>query len=496
MATSKATAGTFTIHIGGSDVTKGGFNLGQAPLAHLDSLTSLGNGGNYSSAQNVDIISFPGLLTQGPGLATLTAGDQTGAITELVNFITDKPVTSGKAYGIAATKLHEISASAVTNVGIWPHIITGATAGSSVVDFQGKVYYFFNKASGADCGMWDEATTFTDAYFSVVPTGAAALQNAPHPVATKQDIMLFGNGRYVGTFISTGVVLAPTKLDFGANATVADVAFHANAWYIAVNVGTNVSTDRQYASIYVYDASATTSLLTDELAVGAQKIGFILPIEGVLYIAYQDLTSAGGYCIGYVSGRGIKPLRYFTGTLPTFAQKSLYNNTIIFISNGKVMSCGAVTEQVPMQISQLASGGYTTVGALASPFGIPMVASTQSTSFKLVSFSGYDVNANWRSIIIPLISGVMKGYIDRVVVLTNTLGTSARCDLIVEGDQASKSGSTQQITGTSKRRFVFNSLGLTAIEDFRIFLNWANGSTTNLVKIRQIEVGGHWVEQK
>jgi hypothetical protein len=332
---------------------------------------------------------------------------------------------------------------------------------------------------------------------STVPTGAIALQNAPHPVATKQDIMLFGNGRYVGTFVSTGAVLNDKRLDFGQDAIVADVAFHANQWWLGVNVGSGVSTDRQYASIYLYDPSASTSTLIDEIAVGAQKIGFLLPIEGIMYVAYQDLTSAGGFCIGYVNGRAIKPLRYFTGTLPTFAQKSLYNNTIIFISNGKVMSCGAVTEQVPIQISQLASGGFTTVGALASPFGTPMVASTQSTSFKLAQFSGYTVTANWQSIVIPTISGNLLGYIDRVVVLTNTLASGASCALTIKTNQTAISGTAQTINTTGRRRHSFNSLGVVGgVEDFVVYIDWSGGSTTNPVKIREIIVQGHFVEHK
>lgn len=476
-------------------ITFSNFNEGAAPTAHLDSLTELGSGGNYGSAVNVDVVTYPGRLTQGPGLSTLTAGDENGAVGELINFIIDQPVTSGVTYGIAATKLHQISSTAVTNTGSWPHAITSATAGSSAIKFQGALFYFFNKSAAGEIGKYDLASTFVDNWGSTVPTGAAALQKADHPVATKQDIMLFGNGRYVGTYISTNTTLAPTKLDFGTDASVADVCFNANQWLIAVNVGTGVSTDRQSASIFLYDPSAISTYLTDEIAVGVQKIGFLLPIEGIVYVAFQDVSTAGGFCIGYINGRSIKPLRYFTGTLPTFAQKTLYKNVIGFISNGKVYTVGAVIESLPVQLSQLASAGYTTAGALAAPFGTPMVASTQSTSFKLAQFSGYDTACSWRSIIIPVMSGIYQGYIDRVTVLTSTLGASARCDLIIEANQGATSGSTQQISGTGKRRFVLKSLGLTAIEDFRVYLNWANGSTSNPVTIRQIKVEGHYVEK-
>ncbi len=447
------------------------FHVGASPAAHLDSLTEEGGAGSYSAATNVDVLT-PKLLIQGPGLATLTNGTQAGAVTELINHIIDRPPTDSITYGIAATKVHQITPTAVTNAGIWPHTISGATAGSSVKWFQGKLFYFYNKASlritanavastdvwtiaspttlaaagiinaspivcdtvtsagvslgvtyyvgtivgqtfklytdvglsslvdvtqdtngvpflnnsqtSSDCGTWDGATTFVDNYFSATPTGAASLQLAPHPVATKQDIMLFGNGRYVGTFNSTTTTLAATKLDFGPDTQVADVEFHANQWWIAVNSGVTTGTNRASSQIYLYDGAATSAVLADEVAVGVQKIGFILPVNGVVFVAYQDLS--GSYAIGYVSSRRLLPLSFFTGSLPTFAQKTLYRNMIMFASSSSIWAAGAIIPDLPYAISQHASGGYTTLGAIAAPFGTLMVASTQSTSYKLAQF--------------------------------------------------------------------------------------------------------------
>lgn len=427
------------------------FSAGQAPLTHLDALTQIGKAGQYSVGTNIDIISNPGKITQGPGLSTLTNGTEGGAVTELINYLTDTPPVTGVAYGIAATKIHSISSTTVLNSGgVFPHAITNATAGNSLIEFQGALYYFYNKASGADCGRYDLSSTFDDDYFSTVPTGAVALQSAPHPVAKKQDILVFGNGRYVGTFISSTTTLAPTKLDFGVGTEVPDVLFHANQWWIAVNTGISGSTtDRASASIYVWDGAALTSVLADELAVGVQKIGFLQVVNGVIYCAYQDISSSGGFTIGYISGRQIKPLRSFTGTLPTFAQKTLYKNTILFASSGLLYSCGAVVDQLPIQLSQHADGGFTTVGALAAPFGTPMVASTQSTSFKLAKFSGYDTACTWKSIVMPVVNGRMKALIDDIIVYTKALNYGASCALTLETDQATKTSSTKTIAATT-----------------------------------------------
>ncbi len=474
-------------------ITFDNFGLGASPLAHLDSLSEVGNSGNYSVATNVDIISKPGVLTQGPGLATLTDGTQAGAVTDQINFIIDKAVADNATYGVSDTLLHKITSTAVINTGDFPHTITGATGGSSAIHFQGKLFYFYNKASGADCGMFDLASTFTDAYFSVVPTGAAALQNAPHPVAKKEDIMLFGNGRYVGTFISSTTTLSPTKLDFGQDTEVADVAFHANQWILAVNSGITTGTNRASSQIYLYDGGATSSILSDEVALGIQQIGFIYPVNGVIYVAYKELSSTGGFAIGYVAGRQIKALRHFTGSLPTFAQKTIYKNTIAFISNGLVYSVGAVVSQLPVQLSQHADGGYATVGALASPFGTPMIASTESTNFKLAQFSGYDTACTWKSVVIPTTQGRLVGMIDEVAVLTNSLGSGASVAVAVESNQAGTTTSIGTVNASQTRHILKQPIA--NVEDFRITLDFSGGSTTNPVEIRRIYIQGHYVQK-
>ena len=546
------------------------FYQGYSPIAHLNSLTQIGNEGHASSMTNCDILT-PDYLTQGPALANLTNGTQTGAVDELINFIMDKAVSDDVSFGIGATKLFQISSTAVSTTSPFPHTITNATDGESCINMKGNLYYFYNKSSGADIGKHDLSSTFDDDWGSTTPTGAAALQKAIHPVAVKEDIMVFGNGRYLGTYIEGTDTLAPTKLDFGQGNEVADVIFHANQWYIAVNSGVS-GTNRNNGKIFVYDGSAISSVLDDEVSVGVQRIGFLFSLNGIIYVAYQDLSSAG-YKIGYVSGRQIKDLSYFAGSLPSFAQKTLYKNTILFLSSGSVYTSGAVVDDLPIQVSQIADGGYATCGAIAAPFGTPMISSTDNTNYRLAQFSGYDVTSSWRSIVIPIAGGRNMGQITEVVVYTNTIATGGRCDLQLEYDQDSAdSGTAKQITG-AKRRHVFKNLGgiaadytdgtalftynsaavvgtsttftsamvgrkiknnaggvwyeisavadgthltLSAVyagttttsdtytikeagggthEDFRVFLNYANGSATNPVNIRRIRANGHFVER-
>ena len=118
------------------------YYVGFAHLAFTNSLTEEGSPGNASVMTNIDCLTD--LLTQGPGLSTLTNGSQAGAVTELINPILDQAVAADTTYGVGTTKLFQISSTAVTNSGSWPHTISGCTRGESVELLKGSLYYFYN----------------------------------------------------------------------------------------------------------------------------------------------------------------------------------------------------------------------------------------------------------------------------------------------------------------------------------------------------------------
>ena len=475
-------------------ITLDKFHVGYSPLAFQNSLTEQGSQGASSDMSNVDVLNGD-YVTQGPGLTNLTNGTQVGVVTELIQYIMDKAVAADQTYAIGTTKLFQLSSTTVTSSGTWPHTVTSMTEGESVQVLKGNLYYFFNKSSGGDIGKYDLSATFDDDWGSTVPTGMAALQKAPHPSDKKEDIIVFGNGRYVGTYINATTTLSPTKLDFGADLQCDDVLYNSGYWYLAIN-SSITGTNRSEGQIYLWDGSTVPTTLSDEAGVGMQRIGFLYRVNGIIYVAYQDLSSSG-FIIGYINGKAITPLKRFTGTLPNFQQKTLYKNTILFLSSGLVFSAGAFVGELPFQLSQIADGGYATVGAIAAPFGTPMISSTDGGSnFRLAKFSGLETDAFWSSIVFPVSLGRFKGYIDDITVLTNTLGASARCDLTIEIDQGSTTSTAQQITTTGKRRHTFSNFGLPpgGIEDFRITLDWVNGSATNQCAIREIVVNGHFIE--
>ena len=466
------------------------FYQGFAPTAYKNSNCELGNSGQANAMTSVNILD-PTYITQGQALTALTNGTQAAAITDLVKFILDKAVTDDVSYALSNTKLHQISATTVLNSGeVFPHTITGATRGESLALCKGYLYYFWQTS----CGRYDLSSIFDDDYLSTVPTGFAALQDAPHPSAVKEDIIVFGNGRYLGTFLADDATVAPTKLDFGQNNEVVDVLFHQNKWYIAVNSSNLIGNNRSQSQIFVWDGSAISTLIDDELGVGPTRIGFIQVVNGVIYIAYQDITSAG-FKIGYIAGSQIKELGSFTGSLPLFYQKTVYDNVILFLSGSKIMTGGSAAEGLlPFAISQIAATPYTTtIGALAAPFGTPMVASTDSTNFSLAKFSGFTVTANWTSLTHLISQGNTRGVIDKIVVFTKTLAAGASCSLTVKVDQEATSLTARTITTAGKRRHILSGFP-TIFDDFKIYLDWSGGSAVNDCAIRSIDVIGHFTE--
>lgn len=465
-----------------------GFNEGMSPVAHLDDETFVGSRGQASDMK-ADVISRPGFLTQGPALANLTNGSQAGVVDQLIRQILDKPTAIDTTYAVGTTKLFKLTSTSVVSGGSpsWPQSIATMTEGESVIRLKENVFIFYNKASGGDIAAMPIATEVIDPDWGSATD--LALQNAPHPAAVKEDIMAFGNGRYLGVYIQGLGVLDTQKLDFGEGSEVVDVVFNANMWWIAVNFG-----EGRHAQIYVYDASAISNQLSDEAGLGDQSIGFLYVLNGIVFVAYDD-KSSDGFNVGWLSGRSIKPLRYFKGTLPDHRQKALYKNTILFVAEGDIWSMGAPVEQLPIQISKLTDGGHATVGGIAAPFGIPYVGSTDGGSnHRLAKFSDYATDSYWESIVVDVTQNRNLGKIQDVIVRTKPLGANARCDITIEGNQGAKVCDSLEVSGT-KTFHRFSSINLSALEDIKVIVNWEHGDTTNDCPIRKITVTGNAVER-
>lgn len=472
---------------------------GFAPAWYKESYPSYGNKNQAGTMQNIDLTN-PGFMTQGPGLANLTNGTQAGAVTTLIKGATDYAVTSGVAYGVGGAKLYKFSSSTVTSDGTWPHAIDkGAVTGEDgedVILYQGNLYYSYNHSGSAgDIGKYDLSSSFDDDWGSTVPSGAAALTNNPHPMALGgNDTFAFGNGRYLGTY--DGTTLQTQALDLPTGYVVVDVQWNQDRWWITANNNNISGSNKNGASIFVWDGTATSWEVEIKLmgTAGGSHVK-----NGVLFQFYQDVTSTGGYKLGYVNGSGITDVANYTGGLPAYYQITDYKDFIIWNSNGLIFAFGAGDKDLPVRLFQYADGGHATVGCVVCPFGTPIIASYDGASaYRLAQFSGYDTACNWKSLMFDVTgSGKNPGSIDRVKINFETLATGASVAWKLLDNQGrtvySDTISYAKATATTPLHTLttaYYPLNNKVAENFRVEFDFTNGSATNPVKIKNVKLTG------
>jgi hypothetical protein len=233
------------------------------------------------------------------------------------------------------------------------------------------------------------------------------------------------------------------------------------------------------ASIYIWDGISDGN--ETEIAL-AGNIGAMFVDNGINYVFYQDPTFTGGYKLGYISGSQIKNLCSFEGTLPTFGQVTKYKNFIIWATSGKIWAFGSSDNGMTQMVFKLSSARYGTAGALAAPFGTPLIASTNGTNYDLSYFYGYSVSAYWYSMMFP--EG--KSTLQDLTVYFDPLTTGARCDITIVRDNGKQTYTGFSITETTLTSKTF-PMGIKIDNNFRVQFSWANGSTVYPVKINRFE---------
>lgn len=478
--------------------------MGYCPAYFDDSYPFFGSRNQLSAMVNLDLTD-PNVMTQGPAPSTLTAGDQSGAVTTLIKSIMDIAVVNNQSYAIGGTKLYQLSASAVTNTGIWPHTISsgGGELGEDVVYYQSNTYYFFNRnGSVGEIGKYDMSVTFTDNWGSTVPTGKAALQYAPHQAINGgDDVVYFANGNYVGTI--DGTTLDTQALDFATNSQVASITWNLDRIWIAVNRPNLSGANANQSAIYNWNG-VDPSWETDPIAING-IVTALYTKNGVVFVWWQENGTSNRYNFGYHAGIKLIPLAKFSGTPPAYYQVGEYQGFLSWVSSGLIYLWGATDPKSVVRAFQYLSTSYTTSGGLGSPFGGLLLASNDAGSnYKLETphATNKTVTSSGNSIAFDISAAGIKAVIESIHVSTDPLATGARCDFTLNYDKAKSSlistGSTPGITkiaydannNTTKWKILAKDLD---VEDFRLDWNFALGSTTNPVKIRSIQIKGHYV---
>jgi len=470
------------------------FQGGFAPAWYKETYPTFGNKNQAGAMTNIDLTN-PGYIQQGPGLSVLTNGSQAAAVTTLIKGALDFAVTSDTTYGTGGNQLYQFSSTAVANAGSWPHTIDKAAVtgelGEDVAYYQGNLYYSYNHSGSAgDIGKFDLSSTFDDDWGSTTPTGAAVLADAPHQmIVGLNDIMYFANGRYVGDY--DGTTFDEQALDLPTGTEIQSIAWLNDRVWIAANSGSLTGNNKQQASIYIWDGAAT-SWETEIKLMGS--VGALFSKNGTMFVWYKDLTSTGGYKLGYVNGAGITDVANFTGGLPAFYQVTDYKDFIIWDSAGSIFAFGSGDKDLPVKLFQLADTGYAgsgTTGCVVCPFGTPIIAANSSTNFQLAKFSGFDVTSSWKSLMFDITTMSKVSKIDMVRFNFETLATGASVawKLLDNGGRTIYNDTISFAKLGAKTTAQYFLPGLNA-ENFRVELDYAAGDTTNTVKIKNIKIHG------
>ena len=467
---------------------------GFCPSYYDNAYPFYGNKNQASDIIECDLVD-PNVLTQGPGTVDLTSGDENGELgSKLITSILKHATTSNVSYAVGADKVFKITATAVINAN-YPKTISAGTANvaTDLLYYRTKVLVFWNDTGvDGDIGLLTNDTTWDDNWGSTVATGASQLQDAPHyGIVGGDNVAYITNGIYIATV--DNVTLDAIALDFWTDSQTVSVTWNNNRVKIAVNRPNVSGSNFNQSGIYTWNG-VSSSWEGDPIEVQGE-IGALYTKNGITFVWWKDGTSTGGYNFGYINGLQLSLIRKYKGSLPNQVQVCEHDSFITWISDNSIYKWGAKDSDVEVKMFDYMSGLHATIGAIAAPFGDLLVSSFASAEYSLAKASGYSIAARYKTMAFPMSGANFKSFVDKIMVEFEPLSTGAKCDFTLTYDKAASAQTLTQIaysaSDSSTRKKILNSSF--ELEDFRLDISWANGSTSNPVKIRSIYIQGHYV---
>ena len=469
---------------------------GFCPAYWKNNYPSFGSRNMAAKMKNIDLTD-PAVLKPGPGVQTLTNGDQAGAVNSLIKSIMQTVVADDETFGVGGTALYKIKSAIVTSDADFPHKIGGAAAktGEDVKEYNDDIYYTYNHAAtNGEMGKLVLPNTFDDDFLSTAPAiGAFSLQpDVPHPLEVGgDDIIYIGNKNYVSTYDKSTDTAKEKAIDLPADCVVVDLKFYLKKLYITVNWPDITGDNRVMQSIFIWN---TVDDSWDNEIPQIKKGGGMLKKGGVLFIFYEDLTSEGEGRLGYLDGVQIKEVCQFDGSLPAFNQISEAEGFILWISDGLVFAWGGGEERrVPVRLFQYMQAKHATIGGISVPFGKILLASEDGGgNYDLSKEHGYQTDSYWKTLLFP-ISGKKgrMGVIERMVMDIDPLSSGARIDIALKNNKGTTvfEGEFSYASDTEATKKFFDMVKKS--ENMRIECDWSKSSATTSFDIKRMYVEGH-----
>jgi len=407
--------------------------------------------------------------------------------------------TQDYSYGMSDHKVWKVSSS-ITSDTNFPHTITGAAAcgfWNNAVYYKEAVYYFWHTFSSGDIGKITNLTgttqTFDDDWGS---TNDDNLEEGDYtPVFTTLDEhLIFGNGQYLGWY--DGTTLDTKFYDFGDNLRIKTIAEQGGYIYVSVN-----NPDSDLGTIYILNSDISTEATVVSMISVGDKIYESLVVNGIVYVVHDPTIGEASSKIGYISGDRLVDLDLCG---KSFGGQLNFCGDYIFMSGeyGKIMALS--TPHSPSEY------------ILTSPISITNISDTgggggcKSNGYNLFySFTGND--GKFYVEYFTLSSQGIAGYwisktwitadensdsmIDNIVVNTNKLKATAKCNLEIYINEQDAPIKTLEITGENKYKHIFRNLGISNVDKLKIKLDWSVGVDNKFVEIQKINIKGHNYEK-
>lgn len=113
---------------------------------------------------------------------------------------------------------------------------------------------------------------------------------------------------------------------------------------------------------------------------------------------------------------------------------------------------------------------------------------------RLGQISGYETDSYWHSLLFDVTGEGRKSVIDKIQFCFDKLATGARCDWVLKNN-AGTTIESGTISYAGDGAITYKEMqSLAECDNFRLELNWANGSATNPVSFRSIKIYGHTIK--
>lgn len=445
----------------------------------------------------------PGYIQPGPGFTTFGAASAvTDTLASVVDTITNSSILAHAASSNDIYRINALSGDVVKMHTVSGHSsVSIYTAEMGLNDFQDNLYYAYNHTSGADVGKYNYSSTWNDTWWTG-SLSATALSRYGQKVIEigRNDVMYISNDNYVASY--DGTTAQDKALNLPSDMRIVDIRWFNDRLICFTRYA--ISDDQvgtRSSSLYIWDGT-TNSWETEIPVKGIVSCGYVL--NGIVYVFYYDVS--GERRLAYLNGNTLSDIEVWEdsgGVMPTRYQVTDYKGFLLWCNEDDVYGYGPVngTGQPRLfHLTDLGSGTSSDLGFLSNLFSDPgVLASNNETLFYLDFDNKFQTTGVlWKSQLFDITSERDKGgQINGIRFNFEALTSGAVLDWSLVNNQgktiysdkisyAKATAATPQHSLTS----AYYPLNGKVTENFRVELNYANGSSTAPVRIMNIKVYG------